>query len=118
MVLSVIARIACALMGAFSLIGFLHFGSLSIGMLGGFLALAAAVIPSSRPGSTDKRSTAILALATLGFMCEIVSIVQYYLIYDIPGNDHWWPGSIAFFGATAIMAAYGAITRARQSHVV
>lgn len=116
--MSVIARIVCALFGVVALVGFLYFGSLSVGMLAGFLAFATAVIPASRPGSTDQRSTSILTLATFGLIFQIADVVAYYWLHDIPGNYYAWPESIATFIALAVMALYGAITRKRQRNVV
>lgn len=115
--LSAIARIVCVLFGVIAFVGFLYFGSLSVGMLAGFLAFAAAVIPASLPSSTDQRSTAIFTLAVLGLVCQIADVIEYYWLHNIPGNYYAWPESIAGFFAIALMALYGSVTRARQKHV-
>lgn len=116
--LSVIARIVCVLYGVIALVGFLYFGSLSPGMLAGFLAFVAAVIPASRPDSTDQRSTSILTLSVLGLACQVADVIAYYWLHNIPGNYYPWPESIAAFFALALMALHGAVTRTRQQHVV
>jgi hypothetical protein len=118
LVLSGIARAICVLSGVLALFGFLYFGSLSVGMVAGFAALSAGIIPASRPGSTDHRSTSILALAAFGLVCQIADVVVYYSLHDIPGNYYAWPESIATFIALAVMALYGAATRKRQRQVV
>jgi hypothetical protein len=116
--MSGIARAVCVLFGVLALLGFLYFGSLSVGMVAGFAALSAAIIPASRPGSTDHRSTSILTLAVFGLVCQFTDVVVYYSLHDVPGNYYAWPESIATFIALAVMALYGAATRKRQRNVV
>jgi hypothetical protein len=116
--MSGIARVVCTLFGALALVGFLYFGSLSVGMMAGFAALSAAIIPASRPGSTDHRSTSILTLATLGLVFQIADVIVYYSEHNIPGNYYAWPESVATFIALAVMALYGAATRKRQRNAV
>jgi hypothetical protein len=116
--LSPIARLSCILFGVIALAAFDIFGSLSFEMFSGFLAFAAAVIPASRPDSTDQRSTTILTLAVLAITCQIADVIEYYWLHNIPGNYYAWPASIAAFSALAVMALYGGITRARQKHAV
>lgn len=109
-IFSVVLRIACILYGALSMLGFLFFGGLTPGMLAGFFAFAAAIIPASGHGSTY-----IIRLATLGLLCQVADVALYYMIYNSPGNYYAWPQSIVFFCVLALMVAYGTVTRNRKN---
>jgi small-conductance mechanosensitive channel len=110
MALSIISRIICVLLGTMAGFRLLFDWTFEPTMLAGACALAAAVIPPSRPGSNDHRSLAILVLALLGFLFQAADVVVYYYQHDFSGKHYWWSGAIAYFAGLTLMAAYGAVT--------
>jgi hypothetical protein len=110
MALSVVARLICVLLGTMVFFRFLFDWTFMPTMLAGGCAFVAAVIPTSRPGSRDHRSLAILALALLGLAFQAADIVVYYYQNDFNGKHYWWSGATAYFVGLTLMAAYGAVT--------
>ena len=111
MALSLISRLFCVLIATMA--GFrLLFDDWTLmpTMFAGACALAAAVIPPSRPGSRDHRSLAILVLALLGIVLQAADIAVYYYQNDFNGKHYWWSGATAYFVSLTLMAIYGAIT--------
>jgi hypothetical protein len=106
MILSVLARGACILIGAFSIFGALFTAHVSPGMVAGFCALVAALIPATRPGAADARSRWMLGASLLGLGWQVADVVVYYRHYAIAGNYYWWPASIFFFVALTLLALH------------
>lgn len=114
MALSVIARLLCVLLGSMVVFRFMFDWTFMPTMLAGACAFAAAVIPPSRPGASDRRSLAIFVLALLGLLFQAADVVVYYYQNDFYGKFYWWSGATAYFVGLALMAVYGAVTLYRQ----
>lgn len=110
MALSVVSRLFCALLGTMAFFRFFFDWTFMPTMLAGACAMAAAVIPPSRPGSNDRRSLAILLLALSGLAFQAADIVVYYMQNDFDGKHYWWSGATAYFVGLTLMAVYGAVT--------
>ena len=108
--LSIISRILCVLLGTMAGFRLLFDWTLMPTMFAGACAIAAAVIPPSRPGANDRRSLAIVVLALLGLALQAADIVVYYFQNDFNGKHYWWSGAVAYFVGLTLMAAYGVIT--------
>jgi hypothetical protein len=110
MALSVIARLLCVLLGTMVIFRFLFDWTFMPTMLAGACAFVAAVIPPSRPGSSDHRSLTILVLALLGVVFQAADIVVYYFHNYFNGKHYWWSGAVAYYTGLTLRAVYGAVT--------
>lgn len=110
MALSVISRLICVLLGTMVIFRFMFEWTFEPTMLAGACAFVAAVIPPSRPGAGDHRSSVILVLALLGLLFQAADVGMYYVQHDFDGKHYWWSGATAYFVGLTLMAVYGAVT--------
>jgi len=118
LVFSIISRTVCILLGVFSIFSFSWRAYTNPIIFAGIFGLIAALIPTGRGGSNTRRTTLMIVFTGIGILCQIADFTTYYLFYDIPGNDYWWPGSLTYFGALGLLFSYGLLIRKRHPHVV
>ena len=107
MALSVISRLLCVLLGTMVIFRFFFDWTFMPTMLAGGCAMAAAVIPPSRPDGNDRRSLMIFVLALLGLVFQGADIVVYYYQNNFDGKHYWWSGATAYFVGLTLIAFYG-----------
>lgn len=109
-----VARVSGVFLGVFSLFGHLYFGYLTLGMIAGGFAFAAALTPVRRRGATDiRRASALIALAVIGLVFQLLDVVYYFWALAIPGSHYSWSWAFVYSGILGTLTAYGVYARFR-----